>query len=218
MAVRSLAPRPSSLSCLILFAVLIAGYAEAFSQRVTGGLQFSVSDSVGEPLAGAIASVTGPDVQGARTGASDRLGRCVIPALPPGIVTLRLSHLGYRPAVIENVRIQLGRTTVLGSVVMKQSVYDLAEVVVSTDRAYIDANTTTYGSNLRPEELDGLPMLRNYQDMVTILPQSNTSYFGDGVNIGGATGAENKNVIDGVQVTDPLIQGSGTTLPYNFIR
>ena len=101
---------------------------------------------------------------------------------------------------------------------MKQSVYDLAEVVVSTDRAYIDANTTTYGSNLRPEELDGLPMHRNYQNMVTILPQSNTSYFGDGVNIGGATGAENKNVIDGVEVTDPLIQGSGTTLPYNFIR
>ena len=54
--------------------------------------------------------------------------------------------------------------------------------------------------------------------MVSMLPQSNLSYFGDGVNIGGATGAENKNVVDGVEVTDPLIQGSDTVLPYNFIR
>jgi len=158
--------------------------------------------------------VTGPEIQGVRNAISDRLGRCTIPALPPGIVSLRLTHPGYQATVVENIRIQLSRTTALGTVLLQQSVYDLPEVVVSSERAYIDANSSTYGSNLRPVELDALPMDRDYRDMVSMLPQSNLSYFGDGVNIGGATGAENKNVVDGVEVTDPLIQGSGTVLPY----
>jgi hypothetical protein len=54
--------------------------------------------------------------------------------------------------------------------------------------------------------------------MVSLLPQANTSYYGDEVNIGGATGFENKYFVDGVEVTDPLIGASGTNLPYNFIR
>ena len=206
------------LRVLLFCSPLLLVSPHALAQTVTGGLQFSVADSTGSPLDGVIASVTGPEIQGVRNALSDRLGRCTIPVLPPGIVSLRLTHPGYQATVVENIRIQLSRTTALGTVVLQQSVYDLPEVVVSSERAYIDANSSTYGSNLRPIELDALPMDRDYRDMVSMLPQSNLSYFGDGVNIGGATGAENKNVVDGVEVTDPLIQGSGTVLPYNFIR
>ena len=206
------------LRVILFCSSLLLVSPHAIAQTVTGGLHFSVADSLGNPLDGVIASVAGPEIQGVRSALSDRLGRCTIPVLPPGIVSLRLTHPGYHPTVVENIRIQLSRTTALGTVVLQQSVYDLPEVVVSSERAYIDANSSTYGSNLRPVELDALPMDRDYRDMVSMLPQSNLSYFGDGVNIGGATGAENKNVVDGVEVTDPLIQGSGTVLPYNFIR
>ena len=54
--------------------------------------------------------------------------------------------------------------------------------------------------------------------MISLLPQSNLSYYGDGVNIGGATGFENKYFVDGVEVTDPLLGVSSTYLPYNFIK
>jgi hypothetical protein len=54
--------------------------------------------------------------------------------------------------------------------------------------------------------------------MTSLLPQANASYFGDEVNIGGATGFENKYFVDGVEVTDPLIGATSTNLPHNFVK
>ena len=188
------------------------------AQEVTGDLRFSVRDSLGDPIPGVNAAVTGADLQGVRGTVSDGAGRCVILALPPGLISVRLSHPAYHSVVFENVRIQLGKTTSLGDIALRQSVHDMPEIVVTIDRAEIDASSTTYGSNLRPAEVDFLPLERNYKEMIAMLPLSNFSYYGDGMNIGGSTGYENKYVVDGVEVTDPLIQTSGTNLPYNFIR
>ncbi len=188
------------------------------AQEVTGGLQFSVRDSLGEPIPGVNVAVTGNEVQGVRGTVSDDRGRCVILALPPGVISVRISHPAYIPIVVDNLRIQLGRTTGLGTISMRQQVHNMPELVVSASRVSMDATSTTYGSNLRPAEIDNLPLDRNYKEVIAMLPLSNTSYFGDGVNIGGATGAENKYIVDGVEVTDPLIQSSATALPYNFVR
>ena len=190
----------------------------ASAQHVTGDLQFIVTDSLGEPLPGVNAIVTGSHVQGDRGAASDNLGYCNVLALPPGIVTVRLSHAGYQPVVFDNVLIQLGKTTGLGEIRLRQRTLDMPELVISGQRATIDPSTTTYGSNLRPSDFENLPVDRNYRSMVSLLPQANTSYFGDEVNVAGATGFENKYFVDGVEVTDPLIGASGTSLPYNFIR
>jgi hypothetical protein len=85
--------------------------------------------------------------------------------------------------------------------------------VISGQQLSIDPRTTTYGSNLRPSDFENLPVERNYRSMISLLLQSNTSFFGDEVNIAGATGFENKYFVDGVEVTDPLIGASGTNLP-----
>ena len=205
------------LLILFVFSLLVVcGYVHA--QEVTGDLRFSVRDSLGESIPGVNAAVTGAELQGVRGTVSDGAGRCVILALPPGLISVRLSHPAYHSVVFENVRIQLGKTTSLGDIALIQLVHDMPEIVVSIDRAEIDASSTTYGSNLRPADVDFLPLERNYKEMIAMLPLSNFSYYGDGMNIGGSTGYENKYVVDGVDVTDPLIQTSGTNLPYNFIR
>jgi hypothetical protein len=204
---------------LILLTVLLVDVTgTAYPQDRTGDLQFSVRDSLGEPIPGVNVAVTGEDVQGVRRTVSDSRGRCVILDLPPGVISVRLSHPAYNPIVIDDVRVQLGRTSSPGTISMSQRVHDLPELVVSAGRMSMDVNSTTYGSNLRPAEVADLPLSRNYKDVVAMLPLSNSSYFGDAVNIGGATGAENKYVVDGIDVTDPLIQSSATALPYNFVR
>lgn len=200
------------------FVLLLFLRAAAGAQDLTGILQLSVRDSVGEPIPGASAAVTGRDVQGIRGTVSDDRGRCVILALPPGIVAIRISHPAYGPILVENVRIQLGGTTHLGTITLQQQVHDMPELVISAQRIDMDMNNTTYGSTLQPAEVDVLPLSRNYKEVVAMLPMSNASYFGDAVNIAGSTGFENKYVVDGVEVTDPLIQSSATTLPYNFVR
>jgi hypothetical protein len=190
----------------------------AIAQHITGDLQFSVFDSLGQPVPGVNAIITGPNVQGVRGAVSDNLGHCVVLALSPGKISVRLSHTAYRPVIVDDVLIQLGKTTSLGEIRLHQRTHDLPELVISGQRPNIDPRSTTYGSNLRPSDFENLPVDRNYRGMVSLLPQANASYFGDEVNIAGATGFENKYVVDGTEVTDPLIGGSGTNLPYNFIQ
>ena len=119
---------------------------------------------------------------------------------------------------IEGVKVQLGKTTNLGEIVLSRKVIRLSQVTVSGEKQIIDPASTTYGENIRSTEFESLPVNRNYRDIVTLLPQANVSYYDDGVNIGGATGLENKYLIDGVEVTDPLFGATGTNLPYNFIK
>jgi hypothetical protein len=188
------------------------------SQQTTGELRLSVVDSLGDVVPGVNITVTGLEVLGARGTVTDNRGHGLVLALPPGLVSVRISHAAYIPVVVDNVRVQLGRTTNLGMINVHPQLHDMPELVVSASRINMEVNSTTYGSNLRPTDVEDIPLSRNYQDVVALLPLSNTSYFGDAVNIGGATGAENKYVIDGIEVTDPLIQSSATALPYNFVR
>ena len=55
-----------------------------YAQDLTGGVQFAVMDSTGEPIPGVNAAVTGKEVQGVRGTASDDRGRRVILALQKG--------------------------------------------------------------------------------------------------------------------------------------
>jgi len=126
--------------------------------------------------------------------------------------------IGFRDLVVENVQVRLGKTTYLGNLKLSPEAINLPEITVSEERNIIDPTATTYGGNLQPTYFDLLPVSSDYKNMISLLPQANTSFYGDGTNIGGATGFENKYFVDGVDVTDPLFGTSGMNLPYNFIQ
>jgi hypothetical protein len=202
----------------LLLVVLTAFNGRAHAQLVTGDLQFSVVDSLGDPVPGVNAVVTGPNVQGVRGGVTNGLGFCTVLALAPGKVAVRLSHTAYQPVVFENVLIQLGKTTSLGKIRLMQRTVDMPELVVSGQQQSIDPTTTRYGSNLRQSDFETLPIERNYRSISTLLPLVNQSYLGDDISFAGATGLENKYLIDGVDVTETYKGYTGTDLPYNFIK
>jgi hypothetical protein len=85
----------------LLLVVLTAFNGSAHAQLVTGDLQFSVVDSLGDPVPGVNAVVTGPmsraSVAGSRTVSASALS---LP-LAPGKVAVRLNHSAYQPVVFE---------------------------------------------------------------------------------------------------------------------
>ena len=85
-------------------------------------------------------------------------------------------------------------------------------------QALIDPRSTATGVNLTDTQFEILPIDRNYIAMVQLSPQSSPSFYGDGTNVSGATGIENRYFIDGAEVTDPWLGISGAQLPYNFVR
>jgi hypothetical protein len=204
----------------LVFTVLVGCVvvSVAASQEVTGRLEGHVLTADGDPLAAARIILSGPAMQGTRETATDRSGRFRVPGLPVGRYTVRISSIGYRGVVYQSVQIRLGSTTTLGDVRLETETFQLSEIVVRDDRPAIDPTSTTFGANLATEEFEVLPIDRDYRSIVALLPQANTSYLGDGVNIAGATGLGNVFFIDGVNVTDPSLAATSTRLPYNFVK
>lgn len=190
----------------------------------TGIAQETTGDIRGRALVDSIArggvqvTATGANLLGERRAISARDGVYQLFALPPGMYTLRLTAIGFTPVTIDSVRVQLGRTAALGDVMMRRVSAELSEVRITAPAMMLDAARTTIGAVLETSDLANLPADRDHKALMAVLPHANTSYHGDPVNVGGATGLENIYFIDGVNVTAQRDAMRGTSLPSNFIR
>ena len=208
-----------SLLCIgSLIALTLVPHCDVQAQRSTGDLQFRIVDSLDHPVPEVNVVVMGSQVQGVRGGVSDKLGYVNILGLLPGRVSVRASHSAYQPVIVEDVMIQLGTTTTLGDVQLHQRMHEFPELIISGRSPLLDPSKTSSGGTMRAADFESLPVERNYRSIVSLLPQANISYFGDEVNVAGATGLENKYFVDGVDVTDSFLGWSGTNLPYNFVK
>lgn len=203
---------------ILLYICLLSFSRLNLAQEITGKIEGRIVDSTGTPLYGVNISLQSENLQGIQGTSTNDDGFFRIFGLPVGFYKVKISFIGYREIVFKNVQISLGKSTNLGEIALKSQTYNLPEVVVSGEKFIIDPVSTTYGGNLNSKSFENLPVDRNYRSMISLLPQANTSYYGDEVNIGGATGFENKYFVDGVEVTDPLLGNTGTNLPYNFIK
>jgi hypothetical protein len=104
----------AALFLLVLAGCLVVDVAAA--QDVTGRLEGHVLTADGGPLAGARIILSSPAMQGIRETATGHNGRFRVPGLPVGRYTVRISGIGYRGAVYENVQVRLGSTTTLPDV------------------------------------------------------------------------------------------------------
>ena len=201
-----------------LLLILVGGVGAAGAQEVSGALEGRVLGPGRRPLASVELRANGPNLQGERSSATDERGYFRILGLPVGRYTVSIRRIGYQPVRYESVSVYLGRTASLGDTQLREQAEELSEIVVSGERALIDPTSTTTGANLTRESFEALPIERDYRSIATLAPQANASFLGDAVNIAGSTGPENIYFIDGVNVTDPWLVRTGTSLPYNFIR
>jgi hypothetical protein len=202
----------------VVLIVIISNIHLAIPQEVTGNLEGRVLDSKNATVPGVTIIVTSPSLQGERGVSSDKNGFFRLLLLPSGKYTVNISHVAFHTLTINDVHIRLGKTTAVGDVILQESTVGMPEVVISGERPLIDPNSTTSGLNLTREKFEDLPLDRNYRSLSTILPEASLSYYGDEVNISGATGLENRYFINGNEVTDPDGGKGGINVPYNFIR
>jgi hypothetical protein len=205
---------------LVVVLGIVSAAAVCCGQQTTGHLEGRLLDGKAQPVAFANIVVTGPDLPGQRMTLSFPDGYFHVMDLPVGVHDVAITHIGYQDAIVRAVSIQLGRTTSLGSIQMEERIYTTEAIEVSGRAPLIDPAATFHGANLPEDEFAELPIGRSYTEMTFLLPHVNASAYGDGANFAGGTGLENQYFIDGMDVTDPFPEGSGssTNLPYNFIR
>jgi hypothetical protein len=187
-------------------------------QEVTGRMEGRILDPEGQPLAGAQIVVTGASLQGNRETSSDKRGYFRFFSLPSGVYAVKMHRESFQDAALENVRVRLGGTAFIGEIRLQSKAMETYEITVHGKPSLIDPTSTVTGSNLVSDTIKDLPVTRNYREIMAILPGANQSYYGDGVNVSGASGSENMYAIDGIDVSDPYMRYKNTNLPYNFIR
>jgi hypothetical protein len=201
----------------LIVACVVGLSTSAASQETTGAIRGRlVVDSAG--VAGVTVTATGPNLLGSRRATSVRDGVFILRALPQGTYTLRITSMGYRPVQVDSVQVTLGGTAGLADIQLTQIAVQMGEVKVSASQLTLDPERTTIGAVLTASDYASLPAERDYTALLATLPHVNVSYRGDPVNSAGATGLENVYFIDGVNVTQQMNAGSGTSLPSNFIR
>jgi hypothetical protein len=185
------AKKKSKQIFLILFSSIFIGHINLLAQEVTGKIEGRVKDKNGLAVSNIQVMVSSPDLQGIRSTQTDKEGSFSLILLPPGFYTVNLNHISYRSITIDSIQVRLGRATFTGELVLEEKPYEMEEIIVKDRRNLIDNTSTVTGGNFTKDEIEVLPLQRNYQDIAVLLPQVNTSYYGDGNSFSGSTGSDN---------------------------
>jgi outer membrane receptor protein involved in Fe transport len=203
-------------------ALLVA--APSFAQT-TGRIEGRALDSSGAVLPGATMTVSGPNLQGIRTATTDNDGRFRFLALPPGTYTVKAELAGFSTVEQPNVRVQLDGTVTLELTMSPAAVTET--VTVTGTAPVIDVTSTTTGAKFDTQLFDKLPVTRNFQSLALAAPGVTTGGLNDAgcpscptnnPSVGGASAAENRYVVDGLDATDPAFGTSNVSLPMEFIQ
>jgi len=186
---------------IAIAAILVLAASVAVAQETTGGLQGSVSDHVGTPIAGAIVEANGP--LGTVNTTTDAVGKYRFPRLAAGSYKVTASFTGYTPNTAENVRVSLGEFITV-DIGLKQTSFS-EEIMVYSDTVAIDFTESATTTSIRQFEIDNLPRGRDFTDVVSFAAGTVEDNQAGGISVDGASGLENRFVIDGIDTTDPEI-------------
>ena len=182
-----------------LVATLVLAAPAVMAQETTGGIKGTVSDTVGQLIAGAIVEATGP--MGKIGTTSDALGKYRFPRLAAGTYVVVASFQGYNSSTAENVRVTLGESITVEFGLQKAAFEE--EIMVYSDTVVIDFTESQTAMSVREWEIEYLPRGRNFTDVVSWAPGIVEDHQAGGISVDGASGLENRYVIDGIDTTHP---------------
>ncbi|MEO8360461.1 MAG: carboxypeptidase regulatory-like domain-containing protein, partial [Vicinamibacteria bacterium] len=184
----------ASLLCLLLLTVALP----AIAQEQSGSIQGVVRDAQGGILPGVTVEARIPG-RGAVTAVTDNAGTFRFPALAPGSYEFTATLSGFSPAK-SSATVSLGQ---LLKVDMSLKIGGMSETVQVTGEApLIDSKANAATSTVTKETIDLIPKGRGLLSVLTQIPGTNNEGRGGGLMIDGASGSENRFLVDGVDRTN----------------
>jgi len=205
-ALPNMYPRVRSVLLCLLCALLLLT-KHAYAQRTTGEMLGTVKDSSGGVLPGVSVSVTGPNIPRAQTTVTSENGTYRIGNLPPGTYTLTVELSGFRTAVMQGLRVQVGGTVEqnIGLEIGQMS----ENVTVTGQSPIVDTTSSEVGTTFDKDWVENAPSRRyGFYDLVAQAPgtvkggDSNGLYSDRRTQSFGSSFDENAFQLDGVNVTD----------------
>ncbi len=182
-----------------LAAFVLFGVASAVAQESTGSLVGTVSDVSGAAVPRAALEVSSPALGRTLHSTTDQNGSYVLPNLPPGVYTATASAKGFAGAKVENINLLVGKQL---KVNFKLEIAKVEQAVVVTGEApLVDTQSSKAAVNISRREIDSIPKPRSFQNLAALAPGAQLENKSGGLQVDGASGAENIWLIDGVDTT-----------------
>ncbi len=193
--------------------LLVASTAVA---QTTGRLEGRAVSEDGSALPGATLTLTSPALQGARVEVSGANGAFRFLGLPVGVYKLAAVLDGFSTVETEGLNVRLDRTVNV-EVEMSSAITETI-TVMSDSAALIDPLSTTSGASFSADLVQNLPTSRTVMNLAFAAPGVVDGGIDGNPSIGGASVAENRYVVDGLDTTDPAFGTVGTTFPVEFVK
>ncbi len=198
-ALRRPGPGKRLLPAALAFLALLAAPA-AHAQNPTGTLTGTVAGPDGAPLPGVTVTATSPSLQGARAAVSSDNGGYKIAFLPPGEYQVSY-ELDSFATLTREVKISAAVNTDSDVAMQLSTVSE--EIVVIGKQAAISEGTTG-SSTFTLDEIDQLPIQRDLDSTVDLVPGVHSTGPDGAVTIGGAMSFENLWTLNGVVINENL--------------
>lgn len=199
----------------IAVAALVCG-ATAYAQEQVGSIEGVVADKDGVAVPGATVEAVAKSSGQTLMVVSDSNGKFRFPRLLADSYKLVAKLQGFVTAEIPNVDLALGKNLKV-NFTLNPGAYE-ESVTVTADKAIIDVTQAQTAMNISKESIELMPHGRDFTSLVTQAPGASNESFLGGISIDGASGSENRFVIDGVDTTNPQDGVSGQLLISDFVE
>ncbi|HPU85027.1 MAG TPA: carboxypeptidase regulatory-like domain-containing protein [Candidatus Latescibacteria bacterium] len=178
---------------------------------LTGKIAGRVSDQSGNPLPGVAVFIQGRQL-GATT---DSDGRYFILQVPPGTYTVEASLVGYQSVRLQNVTVNMDRTTE-ANFSLRESTIEVDAVTVVAQRPIVQQDVTSTQLSVTTEQAQQLPVNTlldaiGFQAGIDI--QNKTT-----ISVRGSSPDQINFQVDGFQQTNPIENRSYTTMNQALIQ
>jgi outer membrane receptor protein involved in Fe transport len=191
--------------------------APALAQEQRGSIEGVVKDSSGGALPGATIEARSPAMVGLQSTTSDGTGAYRFPALPPGKYVLTATLTGFNAAKLPELALELGQVLKADFTLSIGGVSETLQVVGETP--LIDVKQNAAATSISAEVIERVPKGRDFTNLVSFqAPGANQETKAGGIQIDGASGSENRYLIDGMDSTDLRSGTSRTGLLTDFVR
>jgi hypothetical protein len=199
----------------LLIALVFVLSLPLLAQEQTASIQGLITDSTGAALPGVTVEASSAD-RGQRLAVqSDSTGHYRFPSVPPGVYTVTATLSGMQPATAKDVQAQLGTAPKVDLSLKLAAV--TASVTVTAEPQLVDVTSSAAQTSVRSETFEKLPRGRDFSSVVVQAPSANQNNKTGGISIDGASGAENRYIMDGVDTTNPQTGVQGKALMTEFV-
>ncbi|HET9011617.1 MAG TPA: TonB-dependent receptor, partial [Gemmatimonadaceae bacterium] len=202
---------------LIVAALICLSSGVAGAQERFGGLAGTVTDETKGALPGTTVTATNVETGAQRVVVSSADGSYRVPDLEPGRYSVAFELDTFQKVVMNDVLVLLGRTVGVDAQ-MKVGGIQEALTVTADSAKQLDLTKVTLAHNITAEEFDRLPKARSFQGLALTAPGVNAGEIEGGLQVNGASAAENQFTVDGVAINSLIYGNSRQNTVFEYLQ